>query len=104
VLAAGGSLVELLADAVFALPPVSEAHARQLLDRLRIAPLLQGFRGAPAGDLAALARCVAGVAQLAVELGDRLRALEVNPVLVSPSGAVAVDVLVENGGGAACTA
>ena len=95
VLAAGGSLVELLADAVFALPPVSEAQARQLLDRLRIAPLLRGFRGAPAGDLAALARSVAGIAQLAVELGDRLGALEVNPVLVSPSGAVAVDVLVE---------
>lgn len=95
VLAAGGSLVELLADAVFALPPVSEAHARRLLGRLRIAPLLLGFRGAPAGDVAALARCVAGVAQLAVELGDRLGALEVNPVLVSPSGAVAVDVLVE---------
>jgi acyl-CoA synthetase (NDP forming) len=95
VLAAGGSLVELVGDAVFALPPVSEEHARQLLDRLRIAPLLRGFRGAPAGDVAALARCVAGVAQIAVELGDRLRALEVNPVLVSPSGAVAVDVLVE---------
>jgi acyl-CoA synthetase (NDP forming) len=104
VLAAGGSLVELLADAVFALPPVTEAHARQLLDRLRIAPLLQGFRGAPAGDVVALARCVAGVAQLAVELGDRLGALEVNPVLVSPSGALAVDVLVENGGGRPCTA
>jgi acyl-CoA synthetase (NDP forming) len=107
VLAAGGSLVELLGDAVFALPPVSEARAQQLLGRLRIAPLLRGFRGAPAGDVAGLARCVAGVARLAVELGDRLGALEVNPVLVSPSGAVAVDVLVEpdeNGGGGACTA
>jgi acyl-CoA synthetase (NDP forming) len=103
VLAAGGGLVELVADAVFALPPVSEAQARQLLARLRIAPLLQGFRGSPAGDVDALARCVAGIAQLAVELGDRLGALEVNPVLVSPSGAVAVDVLVENGGGRPCT-
>jgi acyl-CoA synthetase (NDP forming) len=98
VLGAGGTLVELLADAVVALPPVSDAHARRLLDRLRIAPLLAGFRGAPAADVAALARCVAGVAQLAVELGDRLGALEVNPVLASPSGAVAVDVLVEGGG------
>jgi hypothetical protein len=112
VLGAGGTLVELLADAVVALPPVSEAHARQLLGRLRIAPLLRGFRGAPAGDLAALARSVVGIAQLAVELGDRLGALEVNPVLVSPTGAVAVDVLVEprltepdeSGGGRPCTA
>jgi len=106
VLAAGGSLVELLADAVFALPPVSEAQARALLARLRIAPLLQGFRGAPAGDVVALARCVAGVAQLAVEVGDRLGALEVNPVVVSPSGAVAVDVLVapDESGGGPCTA
>jgi hypothetical protein len=91
---------------VFALPPVSEAQARRLLARLRIAPLLQGFRGAPAGDVAALARCVAGVAQLTVEVGDRLGALEVNPVVVSPSGAVAVDVLVAPGesGGGSCTA
>ena len=107
VLAAGGSLVELLADAAFALPPVSEAQAHAMLDRLRIAPLLRGFRGAPAADAGALARCVVAVAQVAVELGDRLRALEVNPVLVSPSGAVAVDVLVEadeSGGGPECTA
>jgi hypothetical protein len=55
---------------------------------------------------------VVGIAQLAVELGDRLGALEVNPVLVSPTGAVAVDVLVEprltepdeSGGGRPCTA
>jgi acyl-CoA synthetase (NDP forming) len=95
VLGAGGSLVELLADAVVALPPVSDVQARALLGRLRIAPLLAGFRGAPAGDLAALVRSVVGMGQLAVELGDRLGALEVNPVLVSPSGALAVDVLVE---------
>jgi acyl-CoA synthetase (NDP forming) len=100
VVAAGGTLVELVADAVVALPPLPQPRARLLLDRLRIAPLLHGFRGAPAGDLAALARTVTGVAQIAVELGDRLVAVEVNPVLVSPAGAVAVDVLVEDGGDA----
>ena len=47
IVAAGGTLVELLADRVVACPPVSHAGARRLLDGLRIRPLLDGWRGHP---------------------------------------------------------
>jgi acetate---CoA ligase (ADP-forming) len=94
VVAAGGVLVELLADRAVALPPVSAGRARAMLDRLRVRPLLDGWRGAPVAALAAVDTVVLGLSQLAVELGDRLDALELNPVVVGPSGAIALDVLV----------
>ena len=77
-----------------ACPPVSEQGARRLLDSLRIAPLLTGWRGAPPVDIDALTAVIAGFSQLAVELGDVLAAVEANPVIVSPDGAVVVDALV----------
>lgn len=94
VVAAGGTLVELLADRVVACPPLSASEARALLDRLRIRPLLDGWRGRPPVDVDALAAVVVAFAQLAVELGDDIEAVEANPVIVSPDGVVAVDALV----------
>jgi acyl-CoA synthetase (NDP forming) len=94
VVAAGGLLVELLADRAVACPPVSHAAALQLVDRLRIRPLLDGWRGAPAVDRDALAAVIVGFSVMATELGDALPAVEANPVIVSQAGAVAVDVLV----------
>lgn len=94
VVAAGGVTVELLGDRAVAQPPVDEAAAGRLLDRLRIAPLLHGWRGAAPVDVGSLQRVIAGFSQLATELGDMLGAVEANPVIVSPGGAVAVDVLV----------
>jgi acetate---CoA ligase (ADP-forming) len=93
VVGAGGVLVELLADRAVALPPVDEHAARQMIGELRVGKLLSGIRGAPAADLAAVARAVAGVSALAVDLGDRLLALDVNPLICGPEGAVAVDAL-----------
>jgi len=94
VVAAGGTLVELLADRVVACPPISARGARRLLDGLRIRPLLGAWRGRAAVDLDALADVIVGFSTLAVELGDALDAAEANPVIVSPRGAVAVDALV----------
>ncbi|MBS1696294.1 MAG: acetate--CoA ligase family protein [Actinobacteria bacterium] len=93
VVAAGGTLVELLADRVVACPPVSPDRARDLLAQLRIHRLLAGWRGDPPCDTAALAAAITGIAELATELGDVLDAVEANPVIVSPGGAVAVDAL-----------
>lgn len=92
--AAGGILVELLGDRLFLLPPVDEARARRALDRLKIRKLFEGVRGRPKGDVGALARAVAGLASLAMHLGDRIGELDVNPVIVGPKGVVAVDALV----------
>jgi acyl-CoA synthetase (NDP forming) len=93
IVAAGGTLVELLADRVVAFPPVSHASARGLLDGLRIRHLLDGWRGAPAVDIDALAEVIVAFSQMAVELGDVVDAVEANPVIVSAHGAVAVDAL-----------
>ena len=94
VVAAGGTLVELLADRVVACPPVSRQGALRLLERLRIRPLLAGWRGQPTVDVDALADVVVRFSEMAAELGDVFDAVEANPVIASPDGAVAVDALV----------
>ncbi|HYJ57552.1 MAG TPA: acetate--CoA ligase family protein [Mycobacterium sp.] len=93
VVAAGGTLVELLADRVIACPPLSRSQATELVDSLRIRPLLAGWRGALPADVEALADVVVAIATMAVELAEVFDAVEANPVIVSPHGAVAVDVL-----------
>jgi acyl-CoA synthetase (NDP forming) len=93
VVGAGGVLVELLADRAVALPPVDEPTAREMIGELRAARLLAGVRGAPPADLGAVVRAITGVSALAEELGDRLAALDVNPLICGPHGAVAVDAL-----------
>jgi acyl-CoA synthetase (NDP forming) len=99
VVGAGGVLVEHLADRAVALPPVDAAGARRMLSRLRVAPLLAGFRGRPPADLGAIAAAITGVSAIAAELGGALAALDVNPVICGPAGALAVDVLVEPAAG-----
>ncbi|HET7666454.1 MAG TPA: acetate--CoA ligase family protein [Mycobacterium sp.] len=95
VVAAGGTLVELLGDRVAACPPVSRARALALLDRLRIRPLLAGWRGAPAVDIDGLADVIVAFSEMAMQLGDMLAAVEANPVIASPGGVIAVDALVQ---------
>ena len=93
VVGAGGVLVELLADRVVALPPVDEHLAAELIGRLRVSRLLAGVRGAPPADLDAVARAIAGLSRLVGELGDDLAALDINPLICGPAGALAVDAL-----------
>jgi acyl-CoA synthetase (NDP forming) len=92
--AAGGILVELLKDRALAVPPLDERRAHDLIDRLKSRPLLDGVRGAPAADVDALAVALVRLSVLAGDLGDLLDALDINPVIVSPGGCVAVDALV----------
>jgi acetate---CoA ligase (ADP-forming) len=89
--AAGGVLVEALRDHRFALPPVDARTARAALDRLAVRPLLDG---AGASVLDAVGGAVVSLSGLAVDLGDRLAAVDVNPLLAGPDGCVAVDALV----------
>ncbi len=93
VVGAGGVLVELLNDRAVTLPPVTPAAAVELLEGLRVGKLLAGVRGAPPADLAAIARAVVGLSELAVDLGDQVAALDVNPLICGPGGAIAVDAL-----------
>jgi acyl-CoA synthetase (NDP forming) len=93
VVGAGGVLVELLADRAVALPPVDEEQARRMIGRLRAGRLLAGVRGAPPADSDAVIRAITGLSALAAELGGELEALDVNPLICGPAGAVAVDAL-----------
>jgi acyl-CoA synthetase (NDP forming) len=93
VVGAGGVLVELLADRAVALPPIGPEQARELVGQLRVAALLTGARGRPAADQDAVVAAITGLSQLATELGDRLEALDINPLICGPHGAVAVDAL-----------
>jgi len=105
VVGAGGVLVEHLTDRAVALPPVGISQARQMLSRLRAAPLLTGFRGRPPADLDAVARAIVSVSTIACELGGELAGLDINPLICGPAGVVAVDVLaVPAGPGQRCTA
>jgi hypothetical protein len=93
--AAGGVLVEVLHDRRLALAPLDADGARRLIDCLQIRPILDGVRGAPPADVDGLARAVSRLSVLAADLGDLLAALDVNPMIVSPDGCIAVDALVE---------
>jgi len=87
---AGGVYAELLSDTAVALAPVSPQQARALIESLRIAPLLRGARGRPPLDLAAAASALSALSHVAATHPE-LAELEVNPLLVLPSGVLALD-------------
>ncbi|MEU8827517.1 acetate--CoA ligase family protein [Streptomyces sp. NPDC048636] len=90
---AGGTEAELHRDVVTECAPVDPEQARAMIQRLRCAPLLAGWRGRPATDIAALARAVAAVSRLIAQLDGQQVELEINPLRVAPDGAIAVDAL-----------
>jgi acetyltransferase len=86
----GGVTAEVLKDISLRLAPVDDAEAGGMLDSLRGAALLKGFRGRPKANRAAMLQVIMQVGNLAVRL-PRLQELDLNPVLVGPGGALAVD-------------
>jgi acetate---CoA ligase (ADP-forming) len=86
----GGTATEVLRDVQVALAPVDEDEAARMLGRLRTAPLLGEHRGRPAVDVAAAARAVARLSEYAAAHPE-IAELEVNPLLITPSGATALD-------------
>jgi hypothetical protein len=93
VIGAGGVLVEILAERAVLLAPATRSAAMAALGRLRIAPVLAGSRGQPAADLGAVADAVTALSRLACDLGDAIDALDINPLICGPAGAVAADAL-----------
>ncbi|GIW44744.1 MAG: hypothetical protein KatS3mg077_2026 [Candidatus Binatia bacterium] len=81
----GGILVELLRDVRFRLTPVTDVDAREMVESLRTAPLLDGYRGMPPGDKDALVQLIQRVSAL-VEIVPELRELDLNPVKVLEPG------------------
>ncbi|PJF09444.1 acyl-CoA synthetase [Pseudorhodobacter sp. MZDSW-24AT] len=91
----GGVTAELLADTVTLVLPVSGAEVQAALRRLRLFPLLDGYRGRPRGDLAALEAMVLRLCDLM--LADDYEEIELNPVLVFERGVMAVDAVMWKG-------
>lgn len=92
--ASGGIWIEVLKDRAVAMAPLDADHAKAIIDSLRIRPLLDGKRGADPADLDALIKAVMSLSAIAEELGDLIAEMDINPLIVSASGAVAVDALV----------
>lgn len=93
-LSAGGTLIEVFADTVTSLAPVSDAEAARMLGSLKIARLLGGVRGASEVDRAALARWMSRFSVMVASLASDLYEIDVNPVIAAPAGTMAVDALV----------
>jgi acyl-CoA synthetase (NDP forming) len=91
---AGGVMIELLADRRFALPPLDETRARELIESLAVARLLRGWRGHPPSDIDALVDALVAMSRLAIDLEGLIEAIDVNPLIAGPDGCVAVDALV----------
>ncbi len=89
----GGTLVELIHDVSLRITPLTDQDVDEMLDELRMRPLLSGYRGAPPADIDALVDLLHRVNAL-VEDVPEITELDLNPVFVGPgsSGATAVDV------------
>jgi len=92
----GGVMVEVYNDVALRRCPITLAEAQAMIAEVKGARLLQGFRGRPAADLEALADTLVRVSHLAVHLEGQLAELDINPLMVLPSGqgVKAVDALV----------
>ena len=93
----GGIFVEIMQDVVLHRCPFDEEVASQMILSIKGAPLLQGARGTPPVDIAALATMLAKLSQFAIAAGPGLAAIDLNPVLALPmgQGAYALDAVIE---------
>lgn len=89
----GGTLVELLQDSATLLLPATAAAVREAIAGLRGAAMLRGYRGRPVGNEAAAVEAVLAVAAFAAAHRRSLLELDVNPLAITPTGAVALDAL-----------
>ncbi|TCL65163.1 acetate--CoA ligase family protein [Rhizobium sp. BK251] len=94
---AGGVLVELLDDSAILMLPTTKNDILRAVSSLKARKLIEGYRGAPKGDLKALVEAIAAVANYVVANASRLEELDVNPLMVLPEGkgVVAADALVK---------
>lgn len=97
VFGAGGVMIELINDRAVELPPLNQFLARHLIERSRVAETLAHWRGASAVDMGALEQVLLCVSEMVCAL-PQLREMDINPIIVDDSGAVAVDarIVVDN--------
>jgi len=86
----GGIMVEVLKDVSFRLVPLEAKDADQMMAEIKGRPILDGVRGQPPADLAALRATILKVSEF-VQKHPEVRELDLNPVFAYPNGALAVD-------------
>jgi acetate---CoA ligase (ADP-forming) len=91
----GGVFVEILHDTVTEMAPLSHADALAMIQRIKAAAILEGARGRERADIDALADLLVALGRFALANRGRFRALDLNPIIVGSSGAVAVDIAIE---------
>jgi acyl-CoA synthetase (NDP forming) len=99
VVGAGGVQVELYKDVAIRLAPINEETATEAIASTKIAQLLGGFRGQPAGDVQAVAQTMSALSRFIAEFFDRISEIEINPpaVMAKGQGCIALDcVLIPN--------
>ncbi|WP_338550360.1 acetate--CoA ligase family protein [Roseovarius phycicola] len=96
-LGAGGTLTEILSDTVSLLLPVTENDVVDALQSLRIAPVLNGYRGKAGCDLNKVAQAVLAVQDYVTAHAERLEEVEINPLICTETEAIAVDALIRIG-------
>ena len=89
----GGIFVEALKDVTFRAAPFDEAEARVMIESVAAYPLLTGLRGQPPADLDALAAALSRLSLFAAANADAIESLDLNPFLVRPEGALALDAV-----------
>ena len=96
-LGAGGTLTEILRDTVSMLLPVSEADVIEALAQLKIAPVLDGYRGQLGVDKTSIIRATMALQDYVTAHRDILEEVEVNPLICTKTRAVVADALIRLG-------
>jgi acyl-CoA synthetase (NDP forming) len=89
----GGIAVELVKDVSFRLAPLTKEEVFEMMQEVKSYPLLTGFRGSKPFDVDKLASTVIKLSNILLEL-EEIKEIEINPLLISEEGAVAVDARV----------
>jgi len=92
-LAAGGTLTEVMEDSASVLLPATDTMIEAALNSLRVAKLLDGYRGAPPADRTAILRAIRAVESYVLAKAEGLEEIEINPLLCTPVDAIAADAL-----------
>jgi acetyltransferase len=82
----GGIFVEVFKDVSFRIPPISLRDAREMIEEIKGSKLLKGYRGMEEMDVEAIASTLMSVACLSLDLGEEIRELDINPVIVYSKG------------------
>ncbi len=90
----GGTLVEVFDDVAIRVPPFDKAEAERMIADTKVSQILAGVRGAKPAKISAVVDVLVKLQRLALDFADEIGEIDVNPLVVTPTGAVALDALV----------